>query len=152
MAIATKNASPPVTETRSKLWRKQALVAIMDVILQYADIDDLLPQLIETVQQVMQVDNVAILLLDSTGQMLLMNRVRGPEEAVADQVRVPLGQGVAGRIAASGRASHHPRPFQGRGRQLILERASPLSARRFAPRRRSDPGGHPRQHRSQAQL
>ena len=34
--------------------------------------------------------------------MLVMNTVRGPEEAVADQVQVPVGQGVAGRIVASG--------------------------------------------------
>src|SRR5215469_3552402 len=90
------------TQTVSRRSQHQALVAVTEVILEHANVDDLIPQLIETLQRVLEVDNVAILLLDSTGEMLLMNRVRGPEEAVADQVRVPLGQGVAGSIAASG--------------------------------------------------
>ena len=102
MAIASKTKSTASTTTRSKLSHQQALVAITEAILQYANIDELIPQLIETVQQVMRVDNVAILRVDATGTVLVMDTVRGPEEAVSDQVRVPVGQGVAGRIAASG--------------------------------------------------
>lgn len=102
MAIATKTKSTPSTITRSKLSHQQALVAITEVILQHGNIDDLIPQLIETVQRVMQVDNVAILRLDAGGTVLVMDTVRGPEAAVANQVQVPVGQGVAGRIVASG--------------------------------------------------
>ena len=76
---------------------------LLQVILEHASVDDLIPQLIETVRRVMQVDNVAILRLDPSGQVLVMDTVQGPEEAVADRVRVPIGQGVAGRIAASGK-------------------------------------------------
>ncbi|PWT77214.1 MAG: hypothetical protein C5B60_03090, partial [Chloroflexi bacterium] len=94
----------PVAAGQSRLSRnhKQALVELTEAILRYANADDLIPRLIECVQRVMDVDNVAILRLDDTEQMLVMYTVRGPEEAVADQVRVPLGQGVAGRIVASG--------------------------------------------------
>jgi hypothetical protein len=102
MSIVTKSKTIPSTKTRSRVSHQQALVAITEVILQYGNIDDLIPQLIATVQQVMQVDNVAILRLDATGKILVMDTVRGPEEEVADQVRVPVGQGVAGRIVASG--------------------------------------------------
>ena len=79
MAIATKTKSTPSTITRSKLSHQQALVAITEVILQHGNIDDLIPQLIETVQRVMQVDNVAILRLDASGTVLVMDTVRGPE-------------------------------------------------------------------------
>jgi signal transduction histidine kinase/PAS domain-containing protein len=50
---------------------------------------------------VLAVDNVAILLLDATETMLTIHLARGPEEEVAGQVRVPMGGGVAGRIAAT---------------------------------------------------
>jgi signal transduction histidine kinase len=97
---------PKRTRTRpkgqSRRSHEQALIAITDVILHHVQMEDLIPNLIETLQRVMQVDNVAILRLDPTGQVLVMDTVRGPEEVVADQVRVPVGQGVAGRIAASG--------------------------------------------------
>jgi signal transduction histidine kinase/PAS domain-containing protein len=89
------------TKISPHLSQEQALIAVTRVILQHAYLDDLIPQLTSTVKQVMQVDNVAILRLDPTGQELLMDIVHGPEEAVADQVRVPVGQGVAGRIVSS---------------------------------------------------
>jgi PAS domain S-box-containing protein len=79
----------------------RALLALTDTALLHLSLDDLLPALLERVQAVLSVDNAAILMLDEAGQTLTMQVVRGPEEAVAAQVRVPLGEGLAGRIAAS---------------------------------------------------
>jgi PAS domain S-box-containing protein len=79
----------------------RALQAFTDAALSHLSLDDLLPALLERVQEVLKVDNAAVLLLDEAGQTLTILVVRGPEEAVAAQVRVPLGEGFAGRIAAT---------------------------------------------------
>ena len=57
--------------------------------------------MLERITQVLRADNAAILLLDADGTQLVVHAARGPEEAVTGQVRVPVGQGMAGRIAAS---------------------------------------------------
>jgi GAF domain-containing protein len=80
------------------LW---ALQAVTDTALSHLLLDDLLPALLEHVQEALRVDNAAVLLLNEVSQILTMQVVRGPEEAVAAQVRVPLGEGFAGRIAAT---------------------------------------------------
>jgi PAS domain S-box-containing protein len=77
----------------------RALQALTDTALSHLSLDDLLPALLERVQEALSVDNAAVLLLDPAGQTLTMRVVRGPEEAVAGQVHVPVGQGFAGRIA-----------------------------------------------------
>ncbi len=78
----------------------QALQALTDTALTHLSLDALLDELLRRVQEAMGVDNVAILLLDATGQELHLRAVRGVEAAVTEQVRVPLGQGFAGQIAA----------------------------------------------------
>ena len=103
MPPSTTTKARPKTKARSTHAHQQAIVDITEIILEHASVDDLIPQLIAAVKRVMQVDNVAILRLDPSGQVLVMDAVQGPEEAVADRVRVPIGQGVAGRIAASGK-------------------------------------------------
>jgi PAS domain S-box-containing protein len=79
----------------------RALQAITDTALSHLSLDDLLPVLLERLQEVLSVDNCAVLLLDPASQTLAIRMVRGPEEAVAAQLRVPVGQGFAGRIAAT---------------------------------------------------
>jgi PAS domain S-box-containing protein len=79
----------------------RALQALTDTALSHLSLDDLLPALLERVQEALSVDNCAVLLLDPAGHTLTMRVVRGPEEAVAAQVHVPMGQGFAGRIAAT---------------------------------------------------
>jgi PAS domain S-box-containing protein len=79
----------------------RALQALTDTALSLLSLDDLLPALLERVMEALQVDNAVALLLDGAGQTLTIQAVRGVEEPVAAQVRVPLGQGFAGRIAAS---------------------------------------------------
>jgi phosphoserine phosphatase RsbU/P len=51
----------------------------------------------------MDVDTSTILLLDPSGRELVATATSGLEEEVRQGVRVPLGEGFAGRIAASGR-------------------------------------------------
>lgn len=88
---------------RAELLAKQmqTLQAVSDVALEYAQLDDLLKALLPRIQAILAVDNVAILLPTPDLSELMLYSVRGPEEAVMGQVHVPMGQGVAGTIAAT---------------------------------------------------
>jgi PAS domain S-box-containing protein len=79
----------------------QQLLSMTDTALEYVALDELLPALLERMQAVMNVDNVAVLLLDDDGQTLRVQAARGREESVKAAVCVPVGQGFAGHIAAS---------------------------------------------------
>ncbi|HTT28054.1 MAG TPA: SpoIIE family protein phosphatase [Solirubrobacteraceae bacterium] len=63
-------------------------------------IEQLLVELLNRVQEALEVDTVAILLLDVDSQQLVARAAIGIEEEVERGVRIPLGRGFAGRIAA----------------------------------------------------
>jgi signal transduction histidine kinase len=88
-------------ETEAANQQLKALQAISDVALETAELDDLLRALLMRIQEMMEVDNVAILLPTADHQELTLFTVRGAEEAVMGMVHVPMGQGVAGTIAAT---------------------------------------------------
>lgn len=88
-------------QAESVMRQLRMLEAVSDVALAYARLQDLLQALLERIQQSMEVDNVAILLPTPDGQELTLYSVQGPEEAVMGKVHVPMGEGVAGRIAAT---------------------------------------------------
>jgi len=79
----------------------RALQSVTDVALTTLPLDALLPELLRRIVQILSVDNAAILLLEADGQTLTVRAAQGPEQAVAADVRVPLGEGFAGRIAAT---------------------------------------------------
>jgi PAS domain S-box-containing protein len=62
----------------------------------------LVPSLLDQIRSVLDADTAAILLLDDAGKCLIMRVTVGfAEEEVNQAVPVPLGQGLAGRVAAS---------------------------------------------------
>jgi len=63
-------------------------------------IERLLTELLNRIQEALAVDTVAILLLDTDSQQLVARAAKGIEEEVEHGVRIPLGRGFAGRIAA----------------------------------------------------
>ena len=63
-------------------------------------IEALLVELLNRIQDALAVDTVAILLLDADSQQLVARAAKGIEEEVERGVRIPLGRGFAGRIAA----------------------------------------------------
>lgn len=81
--------------------RLRALQAVTDATLAHLSLDDLLRHVLDRITSVLQVDNTAILLLDEDEGELRLHMACGPEEEVAGQVRIPVGQGLAGRIAAT---------------------------------------------------
>ena len=54
-------------------------------------------------KEILDADTVAVLLLDSSGPQLIATAASGLEEEVSQGVRIPVGQGFAGRIAAERR-------------------------------------------------
>ena len=107
VALAVENARLYESEraareqTESAMRQLRMLQAVSDVALAHARLKDLLQALLERIQQSMEVDNVAILLPTPDGQELTLYSVHGPEAAVMGKVHVPMGGGVAGRIAAT---------------------------------------------------
>jgi serine phosphatase RsbU (regulator of sigma subunit)/anti-sigma regulatory factor (Ser/Thr protein kinase) len=63
-------------------------------------LDELLETLLTRVSEILAVDTAAILLLDEPSGAAVATAARGLEEEVEQGVRIPLGAGFAGRIAA----------------------------------------------------
>jgi phosphoserine phosphatase RsbU/P len=80
----------------------RAVEAVTDVRLRDLDVDDLLTALLDRVAALMGVDTVAVLLLDPGSQQLAARAAWGIEEEVRQGVRIPVGRGFSGRIAATG--------------------------------------------------
>jgi serine phosphatase RsbU (regulator of sigma subunit)/anti-sigma regulatory factor (Ser/Thr protein kinase) len=64
-------------------------------------LDPLLDELLTRAVDILGVDTAAILLLDPATRELVARAARGIEEEVEQGVRIPLGRGFAGRIAAT---------------------------------------------------
>src|SRR5580700_410263 len=90
---------PPSPETVPSL----PIGSISEVNLSHLDVDDLLVELLERVVTLLDVDTAAILLLEEASQQLFARAARGIEEEVRQGVRIAIGSGFAGRIAAERR-------------------------------------------------
>jgi anti-sigma regulatory factor (Ser/Thr protein kinase)/putative methionine-R-sulfoxide reductase with GAF domain len=77
-----------------------ALYQLSDPALSELGLEDLLEELLDRVRHALDVDTLAILLFDPGGGDLVARAARGIEEEVEQGVRIPLGRGFAGRIAA----------------------------------------------------
>jgi hypothetical protein len=67
------------------------------------DVDDLLAELLRTVARLLRADTAAVLLLEPGSDQLIARAALGVEEEVSQGVRVRVGNGFAGRIAAERR-------------------------------------------------
>lgn len=76
-------------------------LALTDTVPVHLVLQNLLHQLLGCMRQVMTVDTVAVLLQTQDGQELAVCATLGLEEEIIEGIRIPLGRGFAGRIAAS---------------------------------------------------
>ena len=83
--------------------RLRDIQSITDAALSQLSEHDLLAELLERTRSILQVDTAAVLLLDSASRQLVATAAAGLEEEVRQGVRVPVGRGFAGRIAAEQR-------------------------------------------------
>jgi anti-sigma regulatory factor (Ser/Thr protein kinase)/putative methionine-R-sulfoxide reductase with GAF domain len=80
----------------------EALQRVTDAGLASLSEQELLQELLQRISEILDVDTVAILLLE--GDALHARAAKGIEEEVEQGVRIPVGLGFAGRIAAERRA------------------------------------------------
>jgi putative methionine-R-sulfoxide reductase with GAF domain len=80
--------------------RLRRIEAVTDVALAHLDLEDLLVELLDRVRELLEVDTATVLLLDEATNELVATAGRGLEEEVRQGVRVPVGRGFAGRVAA----------------------------------------------------
>ena len=83
--------------------RLRDLQSITDAALAYLPLEGLLNELLTRVIAILGVDTAAILLLEDDDTTLVARAAKGLEEEVERGVRVPVGRGFAGRIAATRR-------------------------------------------------
>ena len=88
---------PPPPDVGDKL---QGIRSVTDAALSYLDAADLLTTLLNRVREILNADTAAVLLLDNSGRQLIATAASGLEEEVSQGVRIPVGRGFAGRIAA----------------------------------------------------
>jgi signal transduction histidine kinase len=79
------------------------LQSVTDAALAHLRLDELLQALLERTRVILEVDTCAILLLDDETNELVARAALGIEEEVEQGVRIPVGGGFAGRIAAEKR-------------------------------------------------
>ena len=80
--------------------RLRRLQALTDAALAHLQLEHLLAALLERTKELLDVDTCAFLLLDEEKRELVARAAVGIEEEVERGVRIPLGKGFAGRVAA----------------------------------------------------
>jgi signal transduction histidine kinase len=98
-SLSGKNAPMPLGVT-FETDRLQRLQGLTDAALAHLHLDDLLEALLLRTRELLGVDTCAVLLLDEERAELVARAAVGIEEEVAAGVRIPVGRGFAGQVAA----------------------------------------------------
>jgi sigma-B regulation protein RsbU (phosphoserine phosphatase) len=93
--VTTRLDSGPIED------QLRAIQSITDAALSRLDDRELLAELLERTRDALQADTAAVLLLDFASGQLIATAAAGLEEEVHQGVRIPVGRGFAGRIAAA---------------------------------------------------
>jgi putative methionine-R-sulfoxide reductase with GAF domain len=91
----TAQADPGPAEDRLR-----DIQSFTDAALSRLEDRDFLAELLDRVKDILQADTAAVLLLDFAAGQLIATAAAGLEEEVRQGVRIPVGRGFAGRIAA----------------------------------------------------
>jgi signal transduction histidine kinase len=101
-SVAIEHARLFAAEREARL-RLERLESMTGAALGYLEVDALLAELLSRTRELLGTDTAAVLLLDEAGTELVARAAVGLEEEVEQGVRIPLGGGFAGRIAAERR-------------------------------------------------
>lgn len=99
--IAVERAAAAVVEPVGRLW--QELAASTDAAVSAHTLDAVLRDALATMARVMSVDTVSILLATESGDELAFRASVGLSEELTVGIGIRAGQGMAGRVLASGR-------------------------------------------------
>jgi sigma-B regulation protein RsbU (phosphoserine phosphatase) len=91
------------SDSQADAQKMRYLEAVTDASLSQLGLEDLLAELLERVRELVQADTAAILLIDSSGTELIATAASGLEQEVRQGLRLPIGQGFAGSVAAQQR-------------------------------------------------
>jgi signal transduction histidine kinase len=83
--------------------RIEHVQAVTDAALAHLEVNELLQVLLPRIRDILHTDTCAVLLLDEHTNELVARAALGIEEEVEQGVRIPLGAGFAGRVAAEAR-------------------------------------------------
>ena len=83
--------------------RLRDIQSLTDTALSLLDEQEFLTELLDRIRDILQADTAAVLLLDPAAGQLIATAASGLEEEVRQGVRLPVGRGFAGRIAAEGK-------------------------------------------------
>jgi signal transduction histidine kinase len=101
-AVAIEHARLFEAERRARE-RVEHVQAVTDAALAHLEVDELLSVLLPRIRGILRADTCAVLLLDAMANELVARAALGIEEEVEAGVRIPVGGGFAGRVAASRR-------------------------------------------------
>jgi signal transduction histidine kinase len=101
-ALAIEHARAFEAERRARR-RLEHIQLVMDAALTQLELDELLAVLMPRIREVLDTDTCAVLLVDPEGRELVARAAVGIEEEVEQGVRIPIGRGFAGRVAAERR-------------------------------------------------
>jgi K+-sensing histidine kinase KdpD len=102
-ALAIEHARAYEAERRARE-RLEHVQAVTDAALEHLEVNELLAVLLPRIRSILQADTCAVLLLDRASNELVARAALGIEEEVERGIRIPLGRGFAGRVAAERRS------------------------------------------------
>jgi signal transduction histidine kinase len=102
-AIAIEHARAFEAE-RTARKRVEHVQAVTDAALAHLALDDLFEVLLPRIREILEADTCAVLLLDEATNELVARAAVGIEEEVERGIRIPVGGGFAGRVAADRQA------------------------------------------------
>jgi len=91
------------TQDELSLARSEQVQTLADPELMRLDLDDMFVELLDRVRHILDADTAVLLLSDDQAGQLVARAARGIEEEVYQDVRIPVREGFAGRIAAERR-------------------------------------------------
>lgn len=106
----------------------QALHEVVESVDLTIEADELFERMLEIAVGVTGAEGGSLMLLDSDAQVLRMRVARGVEPELWPKIRVSLGQGISGRVAAEGRPIHLRGRADRRSYDLMRERVDVESA------------------------
>jgi signal transduction histidine kinase len=101
-AVAIEHARLFEAERQARR-RIEHVQAVTDAALAHLELEDLLEVLLPRIRDILVADTCAVLLLDRETDELVARAAVGIEEEVVAGVRIPMGGGFAGRVAATKR-------------------------------------------------
>ncbi len=99
-ALLVSTPGEPSNTPATDDYRLHRIESVTDAALAHLDVEDLLIELLDRVRELLEVDTASVFLIDFSSQQLVATAARGIEAVVRQGIRIPMGKGFAGRVAA----------------------------------------------------